>query len=344
MTQTPVQPTAPARPQWVGITIKALITLAGASLAFRMVDAGGLVEALKAASLTGVAIATAVLTGLLVFNALRWEGVLQRLGAPTPRREVFQLTFVGFFFNQVLPGGIGGDVYRFAAAREHQAGLWRVLGSLLADRALSIIAAAVLLAVSCFLFPFQAARLDAILLFLLAGGFAFALTFVLIWGRWGVDVLTAILDALGQARLAAFARSAAARVGELNRDCATALRAPMFWPISPLAYAVLTQVGVTLVCWGLAATINHPVSLAGAFAAFPAIILLSMLPISLGGWGVRELAAIVLLAPLGLSTDQAVAVSVLFGIANLGAGLAAAALAIAHRALIGSPAAPSGEA
>jgi uncharacterized membrane protein YbhN (UPF0104 family) len=55
-----------------------------------------------------------------------------------------------------------------------------------------------------------------------------------------------------------------------------------------------------------------------AFMVFSPIILFSMtLPISIGGWGVRELTALLLSFLLGLSASASISVSIIYGILNL---------------------------
>src|SRR3546814_14594568 len=53
----------------------------------------------------------------------------------------------------------------------------------------------------------------------------------------------------------------------------------------------------------------------------PAVVLITFFPLSLAGWGVREGAAVLLLGVAGLAADAALAVSVLFGLGMLAAGL-----------------------
>ena len=55
-----------------------------------------------------------------------------------------------------------------------------------------------------------------------------------------------------------------------------------------------------------------------AFMVFSPIILFSMtLPISIGGWGIRELTALLLSLLLGLSASSSISVSIIYGILNL---------------------------
>lgn len=50
-------------------------------------------------------------------------------------------------------------------------------------------------------------------------------------------------------------------------------------------------------------------------------MLLSMVPISLGGWGVREAAMVWLFGAVGIHSQEAVSISILFGLATTAAGL-----------------------
>ncbi len=58
-------------------------------------------------------------------------------------------------------------------------------------------------------------------------------------------------------------------------------------------------------------------SVAAAIIFVPPILLASALPISIGGWGIREGAAVILLGQAGLTQAQALAVSVTYGATSL---------------------------
>ena len=55
-----------------------------------------------------------------------------------------------------------------------------------------------------------------------------------------------------------------------------------------------------------------------SFFVFAPIVLISMtLPVSIGGWGVRETTALVISFLLGLSVSSSVTVAIVYGICNL---------------------------
>jgi uncharacterized protein (TIRG00374 family) len=68
------------------------------------------------------------------------------------------------------------------------------------------------------------------------------------------------------------------------------------------------------------------------FFLFPIVLLFSMLPVSLGGWGVREGVMVLLFGLVGTPREDALAISVLFGICSTIAGLpGAVAWLFSHR-------------
>ncbi|HIP78697.1 MAG TPA: hypothetical protein EYH07_09585, partial [Kiloniellaceae bacterium] len=88
-----------------------------------------------------------------------------------------------------------------------------------------------------------------------------------------------------------------------------------------LALSAAAQLCSILAFYALAAGLGLTLSLAAASAVVPAIILITFLPVSFAGWGVREGASIAMLAAVGLGADQAVTLSVLFGLGSILAGL-----------------------
>ncbi len=53
----------------------------------------------------------------------------------------------------------------------------------------------------------------------------------------------------------------------------------------------------------------------------PPVTLIQLLPVSLAGWGVREVVLVVALAPFGVPPEAALAISVLFGLCLVVIGL-----------------------
>jgi uncharacterized protein (TIRG00374 family) len=80
----------------------------------------------------------AALTALLAANALvalRWQLILS-FASPSPGpAALLKIVFVGLFFNQVLPTGVGGDAVRAWRCSKLGVGLGAAVKSILLDRA-----------------------------------------------------------------------------------------------------------------------------------------------------------------------------------------------------------------
>lgn len=104
--------------------------------------------------------------------------------------------------------------------------------------------------------------------------------------------------------------------------------APDFRPIVPMAAAlsltahVISILIAAVYLWGQ----GTEVSFAQLLALFPAVILAASLPVSIGGWGAREVTAAAAFATIGMSAPVAVTLAFLFGLTQLiAAGLGTAA-------------------
>jgi uncharacterized membrane protein YbhN (UPF0104 family) len=84
-----------------------------------------------------------------------------------------------------------------------------------------------------------------------------------------------------------------------------------------LALSAAAQLGSVLAVWALATGLGLALPFGAALAVVPAIILITFIPLSLGGWGLREGASVVMFGFIGLGAESALAVSVLLGIALL---------------------------
>ena len=86
-------------------------------------------------------------------------------------------------------------------------------------------------------------------------------------------------------------------------------------------------VGLFLLCfWCCAQALHLPLGIK-AITAVPLLMLVLILPLSVGGWGLREVSAAAVLGALGWTTEQSVALSAAYGLVNL-AGASPAAFVL----------------
>jgi uncharacterized membrane protein YbhN (UPF0104 family) len=280
-------------------TIKILISAALLYLALRKVDLSELASRINIASLgwIGMAIAT---TFLQIFvGVLRWREIGEECGAPLATRQAMRFNLIGAFFNQTLPSSIGGDAVRLWLVARGGAGWRAATYSIFVDRAIGLIALAIVIAASL---PWSLSLISdphgrsALLLVdfaALAGGMGFLILGRLPWPWlkrwWGTHHLHACSVI---ANRVIFSRKHGPAIAVLS---------------------LLVHVLAVVIAWCVVQSIAAPVLFGQIFQLVPPVMLITMLPISIAGWGVREATMGLAFGYAGLMTNEGVNVSLLYG-------------------------------
>jgi len=282
----------------VGFILKFGVSAGLIALVCRNIDGAVLAERLSSQSAGWLA--ATVLLGFVQITllSLRWQMILRALGAKSGIVSALAVTFMGCFFGAFLFGPTGSDVARAVLAPPRTLGRQGIVHSVLFERLASTIglglAAAPLVAVS-------AAALAHGLLLLIALAMVplpFVALVAIAWlaRRFG-DRPGTVFQALR----------------ELDQS---RRRLTRVWPRFALAVAIaaLGQLLVAVEVWCLAQSQHLGVPLVDFAVMMPPIMLLVALPISAGGWGVREGAIVAGLALVGVESTSALLLSVEFGL------------------------------
>ena len=215
-----------------------------------------------------------------LLGVVRWAIFLRVLGIRLPAWDVLRLSFVGLFFNNFLVGAVGGDAVKvvWLAAKGH--GKTAALLSVLMDR-MSGFGALVL----CSLI-FMLSRLDwlmgsAVVAGLIKGVFIYLVAVV------ALTAFSFLMSAKGlTSRLPRRfpGREMIIKFTEAYFQFVTAWRQTLIASI--LSVAMLLAYFLTFYFSARAFGLQVPVE--EFFAFMPAVDIISALPISLGGFGVRE--------------------------------------------------------
>ena len=251
-------------------------------------------------------LAVVLLAGIALVSGLRWCLVGRAIGAPLPLRDCVSLMLVGTFFTQVLPTSIGGDAVRILLAGRHGLPYGRAFSGVMLERASGLLALVLMVAGGTL---WLGARIDPPLLRLTLLASLPALLAAL--------GLLCSLDLLALPRpLARLARPFFALAADARRVMLAPMVSLVLLSLSAVAQ-LLTVAAVFVLAHGLGLALDF----AAALAVVPAIVLITFVPLSFAGWGLREGASAVMLAFVGIAAEQAVAVSVLLGLGSLAAGL-----------------------
>ena len=82
-----------------------------------------------------------------IIVAFRWWYLLRVLGVKLPLWEVTRLAYLGLFFNNIVPGTVGGDLVKAWYVSKHEHKTAGVLVSIFLDRILGLMAMAIIAAV-----------------------------------------------------------------------------------------------------------------------------------------------------------------------------------------------------
>lgn len=234
----------------------------------------------------------------ILICAGRWRLVLRALGADLPFRQACEIFCIGNFFGQVLPGAVGGDAVRMW--KTHRAGLSLItsINSVALERVITVFGLLLLVAVCQ---PLLQSRLNGQFPIWVFPGLTTA-------GLAGI-VLLSLLDrlprSLGHWRMVqAFA--------QLASDSRRLFFRPMR-ALPTLVVSVVGHINLALVVYALAIGLNIEVTIVDCLVLVPPVILVATLPISMAGWGPREMAMITAFGFIGVSKEHATALSVLFG-------------------------------
>ena len=258
----------------------------------------------------------------VVLSALRWKTVLHALGLPTRLRRVLSLYFAGQFVSNVLPTTIGGDVLRVSRLSKENGDTPDTFASVVLERLTGWIVLPLITFLGLIVNPDLRNQGEASTIAMLtAAGTLGALALILLLvdhprlgGRFA--------EGEGWRR---FAGAVHLGIDKLRRRPTAALEV--------LAVGLVYQLVLVLAALTAANSLGMTdLGLTPLLAFFPAVLVAQVLPIGISGLGVREGAFVLFLTPLGVPTEQAIALGLLLYLLNLAASLAGApAFAVGNR-------------
>jgi len=249
--------------------------------------------------------ASAVFLGHAAIGAARWVSVAKAIRGPLPFTVAFRLFYIGMFFNQALPGGSGGDAVRIYMAYRQGLSASAAFNGVFIERLVIILGLMLLIAG---LHPLLAAKVA-----LAERPLVYAAAAVIVFGGLSGLLLFMYLDRLprrfhhwrivrGLCQLGTDLRhifSSVSRAGTV-----------LFW-------GVVGNVNLSLCFFLLARSLDLEVGFVDCLVLIPPVLLFINIPVTIGGWGLRESATIVAFSLIGVASEGALALSVLFGLTSL---------------------------
>jgi uncharacterized membrane protein YbhN (UPF0104 family) len=280
-------------------TARVVVSLGLLYLALRGINFAAIQSRLSQINLLWIGFAVALTIFQIFLGALRWREISDLCHAPLGDLKAFRYNMIGAFFNQTLPSSIGGDAVRLWLVNRTGAGWRAATYSILTDRAVGLIALALIVVASL---PWSYGMIADV-----KG--RLALTFV-DFAALGAGLAFLLLGRLQWAWLRSWWPT------KHFYACSVIANQVIFGKKSGPKIAALSlsiHVLAVAIAWSCVRAIEAPGSFEQLFMLIPPIMLITMMPISIAGWGVREATMMVAFGYAGLAQTDGTVVSILFG-------------------------------
>ena len=259
--------------------------------------------------------AIALLCGSFVLGGIRWRCVLFSLGHRAPAGLLIRLFWIGGLAGQVLPNPFG-DAVRVSYAARHGMGVGPALRSTFLERLVMIVT---LLILVCLTAP--------VLRSLIGSDVQAYLSWALLGGAAACVAGGAIFDRLVPAPMRRF--RVVAQLALLSVDIQRFLASA--WSIPVYALAMLANLNLVFSAAILGSALALPLTMTDYLAIMPVATIAMVIPVSIGGWGLREGVLIALLGATGIPAEVALAFSLSIGLCLLASTLPAVLFLLVDR-------------
>jgi hypothetical protein len=234
----------------------------------------------------------------------RWFLIMRRLKFGQGPFFYLKSYLKGSFFNQALPGGIGGDAYRVLECSRMGNGKKAAFYGVLLDRILGLIGLLLLNLIANIAYPdLLPVAIFHILNAIALGGIASVIVFAMV-GK---------IDRFAEYKFTRHLHEISADMRRVYHD----QRAIMLHSVISVLIHFISMLAVYFI--GIGVGLHY--DLLTFLVLVPPVMLLTIAPISLAGWGVREGGMIGLFLLIGADKALVLSMSVLYGLILLAASM-----------------------
>jgi glycosyltransferase 2 family protein len=288
--------------KYILIVIKSVVTIALFLLVSKNVDLQKIYTILDSFEIIFFLLAIAILMLQTIIAAVRWRIILRKLIMHFSFNRVLGFLWIGLFFNQALPSNVGGDAFRGYCIFKNGHSVGKSSLCILLDRMFGMTGLIIFLILSLPL------MFDLISDNEIQWG-----VIVVVTSAFAIICLSLMLDLLPK-KIAHF------KVVKGLFAFSKEGRKQMF-SIYPGVVLIAISMSIHLISIAAVIVLSKGMSLDfewySMLFVIPFTILASAIPISIAGWGVRESVMIVSLGYLGIAPEQALVLSILYGLIML---------------------------
>ena len=288
--------------KFLSVFLRIAISIALVVFLFLQVDRQSLFETIRTANKGLLFLAFAIFSLNYIFCILRWEMLLRAVKIHLPLRRVIISYAGGVFFNLFLPSVIGGDFVRSIDLATHTKRPREVIATVFLDR-LSGFVGLVILALLAVFFGWKLVQIKSVLL--------------------AVAIITGILLAIILVLFNSFIYRLVNRLlhspkaGKIRESIKNLHNEMHLFKhhkkviVKNLILSIIVQSVVPLSFYVTALAFGLKTNPLYFFVFIPIIGAITLLPISIGGLGLRDASTIFFFAQVGISKDFAFAMSLM---------------------------------
>jgi len=302
-------------PKFLSRSLKFVVTLLLLFLVFSSVDLSKIAHDLKSFNLKSILLLVVLCWGGQLLCSERWRIFAASLHMKGSYRSYLLVYFAGMFFNIGLPSLVGGDAVKaYVISRKNGKSFQLGLASVLQDRGAGLISLLIYGSLAILMSPMSWKGIPLWGVYILSW---ISIAVVLWFAFRGIRLYRRFLNPMSRTLLQKALRTTA--------DFHEALAQSNLKPGAVFRITLYSFIYSGLVLWvfqRVTVAAMHPVEIIPFCALFPLIALGTMLPITLGGLGIREWLYVEALSLVGIPRDQglviSLATSALYLLINLG--------------------------
>ena len=284
------------------IIFKVMITIGLLGWILNNIDITGVFQLILDSNLKYFWLSLILMLFQVIIVTIRWKKILNNLNNFYSFTKLFCYTWIGLFFNQILLSSIGGDALRGYYICKDGCSVKNSTLSVLLDRIFGMIGLVILVIITTPLFFNQVSDSTARLgLIMVSIG-----SISIIFSIFTFDLLPQKLSHWRVVR-GLFSLTYAVR----------RLMFSSFYGIKLIALSVIIHIFSIISVLILSQGASLDISWINIMLIVPLTTLFMTIPISIAGWGVREGVMVIGLGYLGVSSESALALSILFGLLQL---------------------------
>jgi len=281
---------------------KALVTAVLFYLLFRKVDLNEFAETLRNARLELLLLGFGILWVGHYTCIYRWRMLMRPIMPVLSLGRLFGIYCIGLFFNLTFPTVVGGDVVKMYYAGKPSKKFAASFAATFLDRDAGMLAMMIIACAATIVSPLKAPGIP-VRPIIWSATVGFVLANIAIFTPAVHRRLTDLLKKFGLSRLAE-------RIDTIS-DAFQAMGKHRMVLVNSLIISLANQILAISINWIMAEGLHIDVPLFYFLLFIPVVTLISMIPISLNGMGLREYAFVSLFGSIGVDREAAVALGLL---------------------------------